>query len=366
MNGQAGGVSLAVSDLLPGSQLSEHWDHLVDRTEGIDRWCTRLPWARSVDAAFGHRFTDDDDGHDEDDGPDDLRPVARDDAVPEPGPDVVEVDERWAYAFRQRHLADGTPVLVPLDSVWAFASPLVVDQVSGNGRDLRGAARSAADSLLRRNDWQVAFLTGVERESKLFVDLARKFSDTLRVVEGESTVRCVASLDGGVEGFLSRRPRTFRRNLRSAARSAEAAGIRFESADAVTPGRVVERLQSVEKLSWKGLQGSGITAPDMANLYMLLIGELHRVRGLRVSFAVQDGLDVGFILGGVLGSSYRGLQISFVEEARTLSIGNLLQFHEITRLCEEGIGRYDLGMDMPYKRTWSDRLMATTPMVLIR
>ena len=358
-------MPLSVTDLSGWGPLGHHWDALVDRTDGIDPWCSRLPWQRSVDTAFGHRFTADETDDETDDGPDSDPAGGPGDRAPDRGPDHVQVEERWAFAFRQRHFADGTPVLVPLDSVWAFASPFVVDG-SAERRPFASEVADMTRSLAGHRDWRVAFLTGTDPQSGLHAGLVESFSGLARVVGGESTVRCVASLVDGIDAFLGRRPRVFRRNLRAATRLATGSGIGFSIADHHPPAMILQRLHHVEQRSWKGLEGSGITSPDMARLYGLLVEELHSTSSLRVSFATRDGKDLGFILGGVLGSSYRGLQISFVEEARPYSIGNLLQLHEITRLCEESVPRYDLGMDMPYKRLWSDSLMTTTPLIVIR
>ena len=360
--GQAVGVSLSVADLSRFSAFEKQWDRLVETTRGIDRWCTRLPWQRSVDTAFGHRFTDDDTAFGDTFGDTDLsEPVLE----TESKDDVVDIEEGWAYAFRARSMNDGTEVLLPLDSVWAFASPIVLDQ-HGDRPNLSISAAEIAGSIFANRTWRVAFLTGMEAESAMFTALAREFAGVARVVAGESTVRCVASLHDGVEGYLSRRPRTFRRNLRSATRQADCAGVSFDVADTRLPGETIERLQDVERRSWKGLAGSGIVAPDMARLYALLVDELHAARGLRATFAQRNGKDIGFILGGVLGSTYRGLQLSFVEDERPLSVGNLLQLHEIKRLSDADIETYDLGMDMEYKRLWSDSLMTTTPLIVIR
>ena len=384
-------VPPSVRDLSQSSVWGQRWDRLVSASTGIDRWCSRLPWQRSVDTAFGHRFTDDPD-HTDDDLRDDGFPrnEARDNQSRanqsrdnqsrdnnHSGPvdrnrlaihddDVVSMEESWAYAFRVRTLNDGSEALLPLDSVWAFASPIVADRSTDDPRQRVRSSREIAASLLSEPSWRVAFLTGMQDDSLMFQSLAYEFSQVARVVEGESTERCVASLVGGVDGFLGRRPRTFRRNLRQADRHAKTEGVDFEIADHERVDDVIERLQDVERRSWKGLEGSGIVAPDMAHLYSLLVDELHRVSGLRTVFARRDGKDIGFILGGVLGGTYRGLQLSFVEEARPLSVGNLLQFHEINRLAEAGVETYDLGMDMPYKRLWSDSIMTTTPLIVIR
>ena len=355
-------MALSVADLSPTSPAGRQWDQLIEATNGIDRWCSRLPWQRSVDAAFGHRFTDEE--HDFAEG-DDFTDEEHDDFNDDVIDDVVQVDDRWGYAFRRRRLPNGAAVLVPLDSVWAFASPVALDR-SGDTEDFTRSVTSLVDSLLAEAGWEVAFVTGIEMTSELFAALAAGFSRSVRIGGGEPTIRCVASLDGGFDGYLSRRSRVFRRNLRASERLASKNGITFAVADQVDPAAIIDRLQCVERKSWKGIEGSGITAPDMARLYSLLVHELHTARGLRVTFAQRGTDDVGFILGGVLGSSYRGLQLSFVEDVRPYGVGNLLQLHEITRLADASVSIYDLGMDMPYKRLWSDSLMTTTPLILVR
>jgi len=35
-------------------------------------------------------------------------------------------------------------------------------------------------------------------------------------------------------------------------------------------------------------------------------------------------------------------------------------------LCVEGVGRYDLGTEMDYKRRWAEEIMATEMLVLVR
>lgn len=349
-------VVLSVDDLAYGTPLAIHWDDLATKTFGIDQWCSQLPWQRSVDTAFGHRFTEEE----PEEGFDDSNGVERAESVV--ANDVIQIEEQWAFAFRQRSLTDGTQALLPLDSVWAFASPFVIARTTSIATN----ASEATQSLLSTPGWRVAFVTGLQQESVTFKVVAESFYRFARVVEGESTVRCAASLEAGFDAYLSRRPRSFRRNLRAAQRLAEREGIVFQTADVDRPTQTMQRLQSIEHQSWKGLLESGIVAPDMAALYQLLIRDLHTSHGLRVCFAQRDGVDIGFIVGGVLGATYRGLQLSFVEEARAISVGNLLQAHEIERLCNEGVERYDLGMDMPYKRLWSDGLMTTTPMVVLR
>jgi CelD/BcsL family acetyltransferase involved in cellulose biosynthesis len=44
----------------------------------------------------------------------------------------------------------------------------------------------------------------------------------------------------------------------------------------------------------------------------------------------------------------------------------LLQYHQILELCSDGIGRYDLGTEMDYKRRWAEDVMETEMLVLVR
>jgi CelD/BcsL family acetyltransferase involved in cellulose biosynthesis len=87
---------------------------------------------------------------------------------------------------------------------------------------------------------------------------------------------------------------------------------------------------------------------------------------LRISVAQLDGADVGYILGGVRNGRYRGLQLSYVESAQHLSVSHLLQLSEIKQLCENGVDTYDMGMDMEYKRRWSDQEETSVVLVLDR
>jgi CelD/BcsL family acetyltransferase involved in cellulose biosynthesis len=68
--------------------------------------------------------------------------------------------------------------------------------------------------------------------------------------------------------------------------------------------------------------------------------------------------DIGYIFGGLIGDIYRGLQFSYDNQWKDLSIGNLMQYEKIKWLCEEKIIRYDmgslLGEAMGYKASWTE------------
>lgn len=321
------------------------WDDAAAATPGIDRWCTSAPWLLGVHRAFAGA----------------LDRGGRDDAL------VAEGEHGWV-ALQPMVVEGSVTALVPLDHVWGFASAVV-----GPGGTIRRHATDAVAWMLADDWWRVAFLSGAIAGEALDGALIEALVPHCRVLVGDETVRCVASLDDGPDAWLSRRATSFRRNIRQAERRAAREGVAVTIADPRAPDeveRVIERLHAVEQRSWKGIEGSGIESPEMAALYASVAHDLAPSGALRVAFAQHDGVDLGFVLGGVLGGpddrSYRGLQLSFAEEARAFGIGRLLQWHEIQRLADEGVRTYDLGMDMEYKREWSDGTVVTRTLVAVR
>ena len=301
------------------------WDGSVANTDpqSIDRWCSSSPWATSAKSAFNHD-----------------------------GELVIACSDGAGFAMATVRAAPGG-ALVPLESVWLFGAPIV-------GSDPRVAASYAADHFFSQRREQAIYLGGYREDSPWWQALIDSFGPYGDLFGGEERARCRASLDGGIDGYLSRRTRAFRRNLRQGERLASNAGIHFDIVDAMDSNLLLERLHRIEQESWKGLDGSGIEGHDMATLYAHLLPLLSSQGSLRACVARDGkGCDVGFIFGGVRDGTYRGLQLSFVESARELGIGNLLQWHEIQRLASEGLYTYDIGMDMEYKRLWTEELFVT-------
>ncbi len=320
-------------------KLAKAWDALVaagssdEAGSGIDRWCSTLTWSRSVQRAF----------------------------APTSSLLAARGEKSEAALFARHDLGRDQHALVPLDVVWAFGAPV-----------LGVSSEVAAHRLLRlveTDGARAVFFGGLPEGGSAWTSLVTVFAKSHRLHLGEERVRCQASLEGGLDGFLSRRPREFRRNLRQLVRRVTAASVRVDVLDHVDAQLVLERLLRIEASSWKGFEGSGMTSPEMSTLYDFVSRELATAGALRVAVAVDaEGNDLAFVLGGVIGDTYRGLQLSFVESARPLGLGNFLQWYEIQRLCafEPTATTYDLGMDMAYKRSWSERFHATRTLIAIR
>ena len=75
--------------------------------------------------------------------------------------------------------------------------------------------------------------------------------------------------------------------------------------------------------------------------------------------------DIGFVLGGVFGAVYRGLQLSYRVGFERLEPGNIGQLEMIRRMSIEGVHTYDLGTDMDYKTKWAENAFTTQMLIIM-
>jgi CelD/BcsL family acetyltransferase involved in cellulose biosynthesis len=166
-----------------------------------------------------------------------------------------------------------------------------------------------------------------------------------------------ASLTRGPDGFLSRRTRKFRENLKRASRKGEDAGIYFERCqvfEQTEAEAAYARMVAVENKSWKGLEKCGMTEEPYCTFYREVYKRMCR-NGAGISiFARHEDEDIGFVMGGIDGTCYRGQQFTYQNQWAPHSVGNLLQWKMIQWLCELGIDRYDMGSILEYKTHWAE------------
>lgn len=252
-------------------------------------------------------------------------------------------------------------VLEPLEAMWGLASPLV-------GREPAPLVAAAVDVVrAREKEWDALILTGLMLDSALLQLAIRRLGARYRVVLGPETTRHIASLAGGVDGFLARRARGTRKSLRQSERRAAAAGIAFieESArDAEAAERLFTRILAVERASWKGRTGIGLDTPGMRDFYRLMARRLAAAGRLRILFARRGEEDVAYVLGAVFGDTYRGLQFAFDDRFRAVGLGNLSQLEQVRRL-EPSLLHYDLGTGGDYKRDWAEREVTSVALVAV-
>lgn len=316
---------------LGAEQLDAHASAIeaaVDATPGIDHWCSGPDWVLPVLAGFATDAT----------------------------PFVTQAADGYALLARY-HAEDGSVFIAGFEPLWGFACPLV-----GPRPDL--VATAVAADLRNQDDWDRLILPGLPSDGHLARTMAGPLSTLGRVGAAVGITRVVTPATD-FDTWLASRSRTFRRNLRQAKRRASDEGLSFVSVS--DQPDLMDRLLAIERLGWKGRIDDGITSPSMTIFYRSMIERLQRAGRCRAIVARLDGDDVGFILGGERGSRYRGLQLSYAESVRHLSVGHLLQLEEMQRVCAApSIERYDLGMEMEYKTQWADEQESSIALVVDR
>lgn len=251
--------------------------------------------------------------------------------------------------FCERSLPGGRLVLAP-DSMWMLGCPLLGDDPVSLWRELVNywIERPTRDGLRR------IVVSGLYPEHPL---VRSRFWVDLGGWEVDPSQRMIASLEGGLDGFLSRRSKNFRSRLRRTVKTASVHGFEVESFPAFSGltgvQALLSRVFSVEERSWKGKAKRGINDGSMRAFYTEMLPLLARHGRLRGLFLTRDGLDYAYLFGGLLGGTFRGLQFSFLDELQ-LGLGNVCQYHMIAKLASEGCLRYDLGQGMEYKKRWSE------------
>ena len=327
--------------------LDDLWSEVegaVDSTPGIDPWCSGPDWSIPVASGF----------------------------APEAERLLLTNSQRTGFAlFTVYHAADEVPLLSGLEPLWGFGSPIfgqaAIDPPGNSFAD------AAARALRSRPDWQVLYIPGLPmvtedgdpEHRRVTVGIAGALGALGRLRLSEGITRQVADVTDGHDAWLARRSPRFRRNLRQAEARAKSEGLTI--ADASEDPGLFDRIMAIEYQSWKGQEGSGITSPEMTVMYRLMVERLRARNRLLAYVAVVDGRDVGYILGGIRGRRYRGLQLSYIEEVHGLSVGNLLQLHQLAELDRLNLADiYDLGMDFDYKRRWADRTETSLALIVDR
>ncbi len=299
-------------------QQAQAYNHAVATFTGIDPYCSSTDWILPFHASF----------------------------TPQSPLHIWQQNESFVV-LSQSLTGQGKKIFSSVDSMWGFAAALV-----GEGSPLM--LGSVCRDRLRQGH---LILYGLPNDRMFLAAIASQTAATHRAFMLNPVSRCVASLHGGMEGFLSRRSSKFRINARKAAKRTAAAGVRFRCIDQAPLDSVLSlynRLVAIEGRSWKGRSGEGADKPPMKDFYQRMFERIGPAGLLRVIVAELDGLQIGYLHGACVKNRFRGLQFSFDDRYRALSLGNTLQLKMLEWLCREKVETYDLGMTVPYKKKWAE------------
>ncbi len=312
------------------------FDALVAQTHDLDLFCSSSLWTRPAD-----------------------------DALMSGRPSWIKRCDAGYVAMAQGTHPEGWTYLQPLECMWGLANPFIgpdpLPLVDAFYQECRKDA----------SQWEALLLSGVVKDSALYHVLVRQFGQRYRVRMGYPRQRFAASLEGGLDGFLSRRKRKFRANLRRTTRQSQSLDLSFE----VMPHdggedvlALYKRIVRLEEQSWKGKEMVGINTGDMHHFYKAMLPRLaarDALRGLFVKNA--EGDDTADPVGGVFAGAFRGRRFSYRQDCASLSLGNLAQLHMVELLAEEPeITLYDLGSEMDYKRRWAEGGLETVMLLVMQ
>lgn len=264
-------------------------------------------------------------------------------------------DSGFAAFSRFEHPEVG-PCLVPLESTWGLASPLILS-------DVRDGVRAFADAIEAAHDWNMLLVAGLEPSSALFGAFATTFGRRFMLRRVSITRRVIASLAGGFDGFLGRRTRKFRANVRRAEERGREGGVRFERIGLDSPEQVEQMypgVMAIEATSWKSLAGEGVDRDPMRSFILNVLQRSSSRDDVRLIVASVGDQPVGYLHGALTHRSFRGLQMSFDAALPHLSLGNLLQLEMLKWLTEaDAASSYDLGSELAYKFDWGEHVFET-------
>jgi hypothetical protein len=300
-----------------------NWNQAAMQSSQIDPFCCRTEWQLSFHEAMA------------------------------PGRKIIVREVPGSLvAFAHLGLRETDLQIGPVESSWVFGSPLLgpdsvelLDNLLGEFEALAGW----------RSKHQRFFISGLVPKGTLLRELIKTLGSRYEFMQGAWKFLCNASLEGGLDGFLSRRSAKHRSGLRTQARRVAERGVTFERhvpKDSAEAAQIYSRMLAVEEASWKGIGQCGMTVEPSRTFYDCMLRRL-AVSGIgRVMFARHEERDIGYIFGSLAGHVFRGQQFSYADDWKSFSIGNLLQVELVKWLCEENIRRYDMGPVMDYKKHW--------------
>lgn len=240
----------------------------------------------------------------------------------------------------------------PLESHWGFGCPLLGPNAVELLQDSIAKLQSDPDSR------SIALsIPGLTPGGLHLKQLLAAFP-TGRIVRQDA--HAAASLEGGFDGWLSRRSGNFRHKLKRSKRKARERGLYLERHAPTTESAanaLYQRMLDVEHRSWKGPLEEGLLA--LKSFYGELLNGYAQRGAARVLVARWEDQDAGFCFGGLSHGIYRGQQTSYAEAWRDASLGLIMHAETARWLCDEGAALQHFGpvqRGMSYKASFCEQI----------
>lgn len=208
--------------------------------------------------------------------------------------------------------------------------------------------------------WRAIDLAPVRASGALEQQIAAFNGKGLRTMRRVENRAAVADLSQGWDAYLSARPRSFRKNLRSCAKRIEETGGRvlMTGLSRRHDDELFERALALSARCWKASAGTDITTDVRArNLMRGLWGRLRDSGGLRIHLLTVDGADLASVISLIDEDTTYGFVTDFAEEAAHLSPGRFLIAESMKQSSETGLKRYNMLRSTPFLVQFADQVI---------
>jgi CelD/BcsL family acetyltransferase involved in cellulose biosynthesis len=207
--------------------------------------------------------------------------------------------------------------------------------------------------------WDAVSFYGIRMSSslhRLLMNCDSRFGAETRCITTHLGRAYVLNLEETWQRHLHGCSRNFRRNYKRQSHRGQMNGIDMQI-ETDFPGHddLVDRLIQVESLSW---QGSNSVALIKSNelFFRNVIPSLLARGWLEVAWALKDGIPRAFVSALVHGERAYVYETAYDANMFNLSLGNLVHYRLLQRMCERGIRVADFMTDIGenrYKERWT-------------
>ncbi len=267
---------------------------------------------------------------------------------------TILIQEENSFAmFTLTHEMGGT-FLLPLELFWMFGSHLFAHTLQDMEHLIKTILEFPGLTALRLSGLNAHHMHLIQKLASL---------QAFRLYRHEPTRSVIVDIIGGIEGLFFRVSSNKRKNLRKALRKREMAALAFDYSNTqIVPEVLWQRILSLEQQSWKFKKNESVfQSEELYKLYQELIFRYASRKELHALFVQLEGEDIAYIFGVGVNNTFRGFQTSYLDrpDVMELEAGTNAHLYLIDALAQQGFCIYDMGMEVPYKTSWSSHILET-------